>query len=121
MKKLFIGLLFVLPFMSTAGDITEQGDYPIEEVRSITYKVTFHRDEMHDQQAWQKLVTEASNAIKRAALLEQDATAATNEIVDAFVGAIKEIYAQSQPDVTKKIHGIHGRMSIEIADAADEQ
>ena len=110
-KRIIASCLLFVPFLA-AADSNFDASYPSSKAKSVTYKVTIYRDDSYDEQTWEKLVTDAATAIKCASEYQDNSNAATGEIVNAFVRAMQEIYTLN----TDEIEGIHGQMSIEVAD-----
>ena len=116
MNKNIAALSLALISLPAIAENKVEANYPASDAKSITYRVTLYREDNYDQEVWNKLVHEASTAIKRADALQADASAATSAIVDAFVNGIQEVYKQN----SEPIKGVHGQMSIEVADSFDD-
>lgn len=112
MKKLLLSLLVAAPLVMHAD---EAKNYVSSDAQQITYKVTIYRDDKYDQESWNKLVASASSAIKRGVESKDDDPTSTDAVARAFVQSIEEVYRRD----TKGKDGIHGSMSIEVADASD--
>lgn len=97
-KSLFLSLII--------SACAQAHEYPASQAKEVTYKVTLYREDSYDQQSWDRIVSTASNAIKRS---DQDERA-TGEIAKALAESIHEVH-QCQRDGAA---GIHGSMSIEI-------